>query len=99
MALSNLQLERILQKHRPNFFLGVFSYDAFRVQYCPYFPIAIIINTHPIDQDGHWTCLYIDKYKNGIFFDSAGLAPYGKFYDFFKMHAKKKLLSAQIACN
>ena len=93
MALSNLQLERILQKHRPNFFFGVFSYDAFRVHYCPYFPIAIIVNTHPIDQTGHWTCVYIDKYKNGIFFDSGGLAPYGKFYDFFKMHAKNTTFS------
>ena len=93
MALSNVQLERILNKHRPKLFYHVFSYDSFDIHKCPYFPIAIVVNTHPKDRDGHWICMYIDRYKNGIFFDSTGIAPWGKFYDFLKIHTKKATFS------
>lgn len=96
MALSNLEIKKVLKKHRPNLFFRVDAYDQFDPKICPYFPIAIVANTFPIRKrnGGHWVALYIDSEKNGIYFDSTGLEPHGRFREFFKHHAISTVYNA-----
>ena len=98
MALSNFQIERVLKKHKSKLFYDVIAYDTFDINHCPYFPIVIIANTHPhyVERGGHWIGLYIDRKKNGIYFDSTGTKPFGKFYDFFKLHARTTVFNTML---
>ena len=98
MALSNFQIDKVLKKHKPNLFHGVFAYDTFDPKFCPYTPIAIVVNTIPlrIKDGGHWVVLYIDSKNNGIFFDSVGLQPWGKFRMFFNFHADTTVFNTLI---
>ena len=89
MALTNVEITRVLKKYTPDLFHRVFAYDQFDPKQCPFVPIAIVCNTLPIAKStgGHWVVLFLDSERKGIYFDSGGLEPYGKFRQFFNRHA------------
>ena len=91
MALSNVEITKVLKKYSPNLFYRVDAYDQFDPKHCPFFPVAIVCNTRPIAETtgGHWVVLYIDSERKGIFFDSGSLEPWGKFRHFFNLHASR----------
>ena len=87
MALSNVEIATHM-RHNSACFYKVFAYDQFRPDNCPFFPIAIIVNSEPLDvKMGHWVAIYIDKKMHGTFFDSFGLHPWGKIATFFAKNA------------
>ena len=98
MDLSNVEIDRVLKKHRPNLFLGTMAFDEFDPSQCPFLPIAMIVNTEPISvpSGGHWVVLYVDSNKNGIFFDSFGHQPWSKFRLFLKKNAKKTVYNKTV---
>ena len=55
-------------------------------------PCAIVVNTDPDYKPGaHWIAIYIDKSRNGEFFDSYGLQPIVKSHKAFLRSNCKKL--------
>ena len=97
MALSNVEIHNFLTRYAPHTFHGVFSYDQFDTDECPFYPISIVINAYPSSvKMGHWSAIYIDGDRNGVFFDSYGLRPWGKFSSFLKRHSKKTFFSKDI---
>ena len=71
-------------------FQGVYAIDCLPsdVKY----PCAIVINTDTCEGVGkHWTALYIDSFKCGVYFDSFGLPPIhgDHLVDFLRHHTVK----------
>jgi len=63
-------------------FSGVYALD--KLPEIKDFPVTLISNTDPSDQEGqHWIAIYIGESGFGEFFDSYGLPPLKKeFYEF-----------------
>ena len=88
MELSNFELSAFLRQYAPHTFYKVCAYNEFKATDCPFFPIAIVANSKPDSVPmGHWVGLFINDQKMGIFFDSFGLEPWGKFANFFRRNA------------
>ena len=97
MALSNIDIHRFLDRYAPHTFNGVFSYDQFDPAECPHYPIAMVVNARPGRVEmGHWCAVFVDRDRNGNFFDSYGLRPWGKFSKFFERHSNKTFFSKDI---
>ena len=68
--LSGLEMEyfliRILKKTK---FGGVLSYESLKSLKIDNFPFCVVINSASLKEtSGHWSCIFIDKEKNGVFF-------------------------------
>ena len=76
----------ILTKYPP--FKGVFSYDEWR-SLPVVFPAAYVFNTQPERVEfGHWVAVFINEFKEGVFFDTFGRPPeFLGFHLFFAKHA------------
>lgn len=70
--MNSLQIEAALETLRVN--AKVFA--ANRLPNSLSTPCALVINTDPDTRPGsHWVAVFIDKYKNGEYFDSYGFPP------------------------
>ena len=94
MALSNIDIDRFLHKYAAHTYNGVFSYDTFDPKECPHYPIAMVINARPLTVEmGHWVAIFVDRDRNGSFFDSYGMHPWGKISTFFDRHSNTTVYS------
>ena len=79
-------IEYYLTKHCRGQFMEVFSSDTLPTR-IPNRPAIIVCNTDPSDRSGeHWVCIYIDRNRQGDFFDSFGRRPCQPFCAFMDKH-------------
>ena len=73
--MDNFQINNFLKKKLGHVFKGVYARDqlaALKTQS----PACYVVNTHPITSPGeHWIAIYVTNNRNGVYFDSFGLAP------------------------
>ena len=82
-ALADVEIQDFLKRYAPRSFKGVFSCDEFRSEQFYFLPIAVVVNALPSTVEmGHWSAIYVDVNRNGTWFDSFGLRPWGKFNSF-----------------
>lgn len=85
--MNSLQIESALKTLRVN----TKVYAANRLPRTLSTPCAIVINTDPDTKPGsHWIAIFIDKFKNGEFFDSYGFPPQVEFHKQFLNSACRK---------
>ena len=99
--LSGLEMEyfliRILKKTK---FGGVLSYESLKSLKIDNFPFCVVINSASLKEtSGHWCCIFINKEKNGIFFDSYGIKPWGAIYKFLKEHSTSAIYNLNLLQN
>ena len=88
-------LHHLLQNIHGQHVTGIFSCDKIKnpskKKKNKKIPCAYIFNTDPHYEKGqHWVAVYIDKSKNGYYFDSYGIAPMkNEFIDFLKSNCIK----------
>lgn len=75
--------------------LPVFTrvYAANRLPNSISIPCGIVVNTDPDFKPGsHWVAIYIDKFRNGEYFDSYGLPPFVSHHQQFLRSNCKRLV-------
>lgn len=91
--MNSLQLETALKILRVN----TKVYAANRLPRTLSTPCGIIINTDPDTKPGsHWIAIFIDKYRNGEFFDSYGFPPQIDFHKQFLKTACRKWIHSPV---
>ena len=71
--MNNETIGVALSKYLP--FKGVFSLDQWRSIPVD-FPAGYVFNTQPQHVEfGHWVAIFIDEFKQGVFFDTFGRPP------------------------
>ena len=85
MALRSDKIEKILKKVLKNSHLyGVISFQELDTP-IKKFPFCAVINSAKKHENyGHWTCLYAKNEKNGLYFDSFGVEPWGEILSFLR---------------
>lgn len=91
--MNTLQLRSYLRRYDvqdPDLKIRVFAIDQLPTKLKNGFAYGFVINLSKISEPGsHWVSLYIDKKRNGFYFDSFGFKP--KSYhllDFIKKNCK-----------
>ena len=68
-------------------FKGVYACNEFKSP--SMLPASYVFNTDPRSKPGrHWVALFIDKRRNGFFFDSFGLKPKASMMNFIRRVCK-----------
>ena len=83
MALNSDQISRVLSAilHRSHYF-GAVSFQDLPLTVKKY-PFCVVINSAPKNEFyGHWVCIFAENKYDGVYFDSFGIAPWGRIYDF-----------------
>ena len=96
-GLSNYDLHDFLSRYAQESFQGVYAYDTFQPVRREQLPISLVINACPTSVEmGHWVAVFINRNREGIFFDSYGLRPWGKFYVFLKNNSSERFYNTMI---
>ena len=96
-ALSNQDINSFLTRHAKESFRGVYAIDTFQTAKVPSLPAAIVVNSYPLHVSmGHWSAIFVDKNRHGAFFDSYGLAPWGKFSTFLTNNSSQAIYNKEI---
>lgn len=83
-------IERILRRHVNCHNVGVYARNEIKPPGKKFARTAYVINTDPSYKRGkHWVAIYIDKNREGYYFDSYGLPPsHREFLRFLKKHTE-----------
>ena len=96
-ALSDLEIQDFLKRYAPQSFRGVFSYDQFKSEQFYFLPFAVVVNALPSTVEmGHWSAIYVDVNRNGSWFDSFGLRPWGEFNSFLAKNSINASFNTQL---
>ena len=99
-ALSDLEIQDFLKRYAPQSFRGVFSYDQFKSEQFYFLPFSVVVNAYPSTVEmGHWSAIYVDMNRNGSFFDSFGLRPWGKCHSFLAKNSSNTSYNTRMLQN
>ncbi len=86
------EIENILQQY--NLFRGVFALN--KIPKTVQAPGALVANTKPLGEDGHWLGIFITCSNYGFYFDSFGLPPrQTELRDFMQENCEKWFFSSK----
>jgi len=72
--MNSLEINKALKNYKC--FLGTFARDQLPTSLPKFRPLAIIMNTDPINLPGqHWVSIFVDETNCAEYFDSYGLPP------------------------